>query len=178
VNRFTLVAALARYTTPFPAEQAFIARFQALLAHPDCYLRTHLPGHLTGSAWITNRSRDRVLLVKHAKLDKWLQPGGHADGNENMVEVALREVQEETGLDQSVVAPGLFDIDIHTIPARKDFPAHEHYDVRFLLEADETRPLTINHESTALQWVALHELTHYNRDASLQCMAAKLLRGN
>lgn len=138
-------------------------------------MRTHLPGHITGSAWIVDTSRKYVLLTHHAKLNKWLQPGGHADGDENVLAVALREAEEETGVKNfRLLQQGIFDIDIHPIPARKDFGAHDHYDIRFLLEADKQEPLVITEESHDLAWIKITDLRSYNDSSSLHRMAEKV----
>src|SRR5829696_373483 len=106
-------------------------------AHEDCLLRSCVPGHLTGSAWIVSPERARTLLTHHHKLDKWLQLGGHADGERDLLAAALREAREESGLIHiRAVAPEIFDVDRHWIPPRKTEPGHYHYDLRFLFEAD------------------------------------------
>ena len=111
---------------------------------------------MTGSAWIVDESRKYVLLTHHAKLNRWLQPGGHADGDENIFNVGLREAMEETGIPSFKYIPvGLFDIDIHPIPARGDVPEHDHYDIRILLEAPLESRLSITDESHDLAWVPL-----------------------
>lgn len=97
-TRIQLADALLQYITLFTEEQPFVSSFLQLLQSPDCYQRTHLPGHLTGSAWIVDTTRQNVLLTHHAKLNRWLQPGGHADGDEDIAGVALREAEEETGV--------------------------------------------------------------------------------
>jgi 8-oxo-dGTP pyrophosphatase MutT (NUDIX family) len=175
-DRQSLMAALQNYRTEFHEEQGFARRFLDLLQHPRSYQRDHLPGHLTGSAWIVSLDRSKVLLVQHAALKKWLQPGGHADGDENIHAVALKEADEETGLRQlKLVGSGLFDIDIHQIPARKDlsFPAHDHYDVRFMFEANEEDELKISDESTDLRWIDLSELASYNSEPSITRLRSK-----
>lgn len=176
MHRHALITALTRYETRFTAEKEFVAPFLLLLQHPRAFFRDHLPGHITGSAWITDESKQYVLLTHHAKLNRWLQPGGHADGNENVLDVALREAEEETGLkDLKLLQGGIFDIDIHTIPARNDFPAHLHYDVRFLIEARRTDNLLISEESHDLAWIHTPELstrTHHN--VSMLRMAEKV----
>jgi 8-oxo-dGTP pyrophosphatase MutT (NUDIX family) len=177
-TRSSLLAALRNYKTVYQEERAFVPRFIELLQHPDAYQRTHLPGHITGSAWIINNDGTKVLLVKHAALHKWLQPGGHADGDEDVLRVALREANEETGLTNlTQVGAGFFDLDIHSIPARKDlsFPQHDHYDVRFLFQADEKDELKISDESTDLQWVDLRELEKYNSEPSILRLRSKLV---
>jgi 8-oxo-dGTP pyrophosphatase MutT (NUDIX family) len=98
-------------------------------------------------------------MVHHAKLNKWLQPGGHADGDENIVQVALREAREETGLNTfTVIQNGIFDIDIHPIPQRQSMPEHDHYDVRFLLEANDDEPLIRSEESHEVVWISIDDL--------------------
>ena len=176
-SRLALLAGLRNYKTVYNEERAFIPRFIGLLQHPDAYQRKHLPGHITGSSWIINNDGTKVLLVKHAALHKWLQPGGHADGDENILRVALREANEETGLTNlTQVGTGFFDIDIHSIPARKDlsFPQHDHYDVRFLFQADEADKLKISDESTDLQWIELKELEKFNSEPSILRLRSKL----
>jgi len=177
-SRQELLSALRNYKTVYEEERSFVPRFIELLQHPDAYQRTHLPGHITGSAWIINSDATKVLLVKHAALHKWLQPGGHADGDENVLRVATREANEETGLvNLSVEGNGLFDIDIHTIPARKDlsFPQHDHYDVRFLFKANENDPLLISDESTDLKWIELKDLDKFNNEKSVLRLRSKLV---
>ncbi len=169
-DRPSLVAALQQYRTPYQDELLFVDKFLALLTHPDAYQRTHLPGHITGSAWIVNGDGSKILLVEHAKLKKWLQPGGHADGDENVLAVALREAQEETGLiDLQLIGPSFFDIDIHPIPERKQppFPGHDHYDVRFLFVAREEDELLISDESTDLRWIPARDLEKFNAEPSV-----------
>jgi 8-oxo-dGTP pyrophosphatase MutT (NUDIX family) len=143
-------------------------------AHADCLLRTCAPGHLTGSAWIVSPERRRVLLTHHRKLDRWLQLGGHADGDPDLLAVALREAAEESGLARVVaVDPGLFDLDRHWIPARAADPGHWHYDFRFLLEADASAPLTISSESKDLAWVELGAVAALSPEASMARMVGK-----
>lgn len=122
MNRESLAASLSRYSSPFPEESVFVKRFLELLEHRDAFQRNHLPGHFTASAWIVDPAKQFILLTHHAKLNKWLQPGGHADGDENILRVALKEAREETGISHfRVLKDGIFDIDIHTIPAGRTF---------------------------------------------------------
>jgi 8-oxo-dGTP pyrophosphatase MutT (NUDIX family) len=174
-DRPSLILALQQYQTKYKEEMNFVSSFLFLLQHQDAYQRTHLPGHITGSAWIVDRQREFVLLTHHAKLNKWLQPGGHADGDENVLNVALREAEEETGVKHfKILHHNIFDLDIHPIPARKDFGTHDHYDIRFLLEADMNEPLVITEESHDLTWIPLKNLSDYNDSPSLLRMAEKI----
>jgi 8-oxo-dGTP pyrophosphatase MutT (NUDIX family) len=158
-TRERLKKALENYQTDFTSERVFKEQFLSLLKHPRSYFRDHLPGHVTGSVWIIDESKQFVLLTHHAKLNRWLQPGGHADGDENIMAVALREATEETGLKNlRLLTESIFDIDIHTIPARKDFPEHQHYDIRFLLEAFKEEPLLVSEESHEIAWKKVQEL--------------------
>src|SRR6478609_3772516 len=95
-SRRDLIRVLENYSTPYKEEYEFVAKFADLLKNKDCYLRSYMPGHLTGSAFVIDKSRRFVLLTHHAKLNKWLQPGGHADGDENIGGVALREAEGDT----------------------------------------------------------------------------------
>ena len=185
MHREPLLKLLDDYAARFPAEGAVVARIRELVVgHPDCFARTCRPGHITGSAWVLSSDRQRVLLVHHAKLDRWLQPGGHADGENNIAEVALREVQEETGLDQVRIA--LFqdklvplDLDVHLIPARYNADgslkedAHEHHDVRFLVVADGEQPIVLSEESRDLGWFTAAEVRTLTDEESVLRMLRK-----
>ena len=167
---------IKHYASTFSAESVFVNRFLDLIQHPDAFLRTHLPGHITGSAFIASEDYAHTLLVHHAKLNKWIQPGGHADGDHNIMGVALREANEETGLrNLALITSNIFDLDIHVIPARKDFPQHDHYDVRFLVQASMLEKITVSEESHDVRWVGLAQLEKYNSEAAVLRMREKLL---
>ena len=147
-------------------------------AHADCLLRSCLTGHLTGSAWIVSPDRSRTLLTEHRKLGKWLQLGGHADGDPDLLAVALREAREESGLSRlTVVEARLFDVDRHWIGSRGAEPGHWHHDLRFMLEADPAEPLTLSGESRALAWVEVALVADLNPEESMTRMVRKTQRG-
>lgn len=177
MHRQLLAQKLARYT-PHDANEAEmltqIARFVA--ENEACFERTLKAGHITGSAWIIDLDRSHALLTHHRKLDRWLQLGGHSDGDANTLNVALREGLEESGLTTlRPLSEAIFDVDVHLIPARKDEPDHYHYDVRFLLEADRDTPLVISDESNKLAWVPLAQILNLAPDASIRRMVEKSL---
>ncbi|MFO1469452.1 MAG: NUDIX hydrolase [Turneriella sp.] len=174
--RHALLERLQTYPHFFVEEKAAVPRFLRLLQSADAYQRLHLPGHITGSAWIVDPGRTQTLLVHHAKLNIWVQPGGHADGDEDILSVALREAREETGLNALSVVPDFFDIDIHTIPARPDIGQHDHYDVRFLFEADPAQRIVVSEESHDAKWIALGKLEDCTREHSVLRMRDKLQR--
>lgn len=148
-----LVAALVGFAdrSTEVAATAAARRLSALVA-PEAFVRSHRPGHFTGSALVVHEATGRVALMHHAKLRKWLQPGGHADGQQDLGAVALREAEEETGLADLTVEPVPIDVDIHVVdPPSED--AHEHWDVRYLVWATGSDEFVANDESTALVWV-------------------------
>jgi 8-oxo-dGTP pyrophosphatase MutT (NUDIX family) len=176
LNRNQLLQALRQYQPVNWDEKIFIPRFMSLLVHPRAYFRDHLPGHMTGSAWIVDETRQYVLLTHHAKLNRWLQPGGHADGDEDIYATAIREAREETGINDFVIlSHDLFDIDIHNIPARADFPGHDHYDIRLLVSTTRSSTLTLTDESHALEWVPVSQVQQKSgNNASMLRMAEKV----
>lgn len=156
-------------------EAAMLAEFFPFIAaHSDCLRRTCLDGHLTASAWVVDAARTRVLLTHHRKLNLWIQLGGHADGEADLLTAALREVTEESGLTRlRAVSPEIFDVDRHRIPARKAEPEHWHFDVRFLIEADPAEPVVVSDESHDVAWVALADVTRLNAEESVARMVRK-----
>ncbi len=157
--RKVLIASLENYQSLYSDEEKYKSRFLDLLQHPLAFKRELLHAHITGSAWIVNKSFDNVLLIHHRKLDRWLQPGGHTDGHENVFEVAAKEVFEETGIQvEGLAEEPIFDIDIHVIPERKEVPEHEHFDIRYLFAVDENVLIKGNHESNAIRWFDLEDI--------------------
>ena len=173
----TLHAALQQYADSAPAQVAVAAQFLDFFhSHPDVFLRRHPPGHFTGSAWLVSADGQRVLLTHHRKLGRWFQPGGHADGDSNLMRVALREAEEESGLVDLVVEPAIFDLDRHLIPARGAEPAHWHYDVRFVVRATASEAFAVCEESLDLAWRPVADLvTDEALDASIRRMARRWL---
>ncbi|MCA8967331.1 MAG: NUDIX hydrolase, partial [Planctomycetes bacterium] len=165
---------------PEPHEQALAKRFSAFAAsHDDCLQRSCLVGHITASCWIVAPDRQHVLLTHHRKLQRWLQLGGHVDGEAEIELAALREVQEESGMQQfefvrwagAALVP--LDLDVHPIPARGAEPRHEHWDVRFLLQVPFAQPLVLSEESNELRWLPVDELTALTDEDSVLRLARK-----
>lgn len=180
MHRAQLLALLETYRTPFNTEAGYVARTRRFVRqHENCFDRQLWPGHITGSAWVTNPARDKVLLLHHVKHDQWFQPGGHADGDTDILRVALREAQEETGVPAEAIRladANIFDVDIHTIPASEGGPEHIHYDIRFLLEIDDSVPVPGNTESHQVLWVPLEQVTRFNNNLSSYRMLEKSRR--
>ena len=173
MHRRALKALLAAYRGRWPQESATVARFDAFVdSHPDCFHRSCQVGHITGSAWLVDIEGDRVLLAHHRKLGRWLQPGGHSDGDPDTLAVALREAREESGLDVRTLDDAIFDLDVHGIPAGGREPAHLHFDVRFLVQADHDR-FRVSDESHALAWVPAVGLGAVTDEESVLRMARK-----
>lgn len=143
-----------------PDETVFRSRMIELLeSTPDCFQRSCFPAHFTGSVMLVNADGSRTLLHHHRKLDKWLPFGGHCDGDENVLRVAQREALEESGIEGLLLASARpYDLDIHTIPARPNEPAHEHFDVRWMLIAPEGATFRISEESLELRWFTPDEM--------------------
>jgi 8-oxo-dGTP pyrophosphatase MutT (NUDIX family) len=173
----TLFTHLRDYAQHHPHEHVLAITFiDFLSSHPSVFLRSHPPGHVTGSAWLVSADGERVLLMHHRKLGRWLQPGGHADGDADLARVALREAQEETGVVNLHVEEKIFDIDRHRIPTRGDEPEHWHYDVRHVVRAGADERFIVNEESHALAWRPVTELAAgQDIDVSLRRMATKWL---
>jgi len=173
-----LAASLAIYEPADARETAMRDELIAFLCRlQEPFSRTTLEGHVTGSAWIVDRSGRAAVLLHHRKLDRWLQPGGHADGDPDVRSVAWREAREETGLASLVPATeAIYDVDVHDIPARGPESAHKHYDVRFAFFADRDETPPGNLESRAVRWVDLADLDRYAVDASVRRLAAKTPR--
>jgi 8-oxo-dGTP pyrophosphatase MutT (NUDIX family) len=140
--------------------------------------RENLPGHVTGSAFVVDPLIERVLLHHHLKLDRWLQFGGHDEGERSPIETAVRELAEESGLQsfEFFGEPTIFDLDVHEIPARGAMPAHDHLDVRFLFVADADQKLQpAEGESRQLDWVLLEEAAQRMNEEGADRVITKLL---
>lgn len=177
MHRGPILSLLKEYGTRYPGEAATVEAYtQFVRAYPDCFERHLLIGHVTASAWVLDPSGAKVLLTHHAKLDRWLQLGGHVDGNPDVPASALREAQEESGIAEiAFLSTTLFDVDIHAIPERRDVPRHLHHDARFLLQA-ASLDVRVSHESHDLAWVEMTELERYTAEPSMLRMRDKALR--
>ena len=166
---------LADYGRRWPDEEAVIAQFLALLDEPaNPFVRERLEGHLTGGAWLVSGDGRRILMTHHRKLDRWLQLGGHADGDTDMARVALKEAEEESGLSDLALEGGIFDLDRHWIPEHKGVPAHWHYDVRYVVRAGGSEAYVVSEESLDLAWREIAPLAG-DADVSISRMARKWL---
>lgn len=169
-----LAAAFADYRARYPEEGEVVADFESFLASDAAvFERRHQVGHFTGSAWLVSADSERVLLTHHRKLGRWLQLGGHADGDTDLARVALREADEESGLPGLTVDAEIFDLDAHRIPPRGDEPEHWHYDVRHVVHATVSEDFVVGAESLALAWRPISDLALDDPDASMQRMARK-----
>ena len=179
MHRQPLLDQLALYRARHPEEEQVVDSIVDLVsAHRDCFQRSCLPGHVTGSSWIVDAALERGLLTHHRKLARWLQLGGHADGDPDVPAVALREAREESGMqDFDVIVPedgcSILDVDVHVIPAFGNEPAHEHHDIRFLFRAAPGQGLTISSESNDLAWFAWADLGDVGADESVLRLGRK-----
>jgi len=172
----SLRESLCGYAKQYPDDSQVIACITFLDAAVHPFDREHVEGHFTGSAWLVSADGERVLLTHHRKLNRWLQLGGHADGDADLARVALREAEEESGLTDLVVENTIFDMDRHRIPARTNEPEHWHYDVRYVVRAMGSEAFVISEESLALAWKPIRELANDpHADESLRRMACKWL---
>jgi 8-oxo-dGTP pyrophosphatase MutT (NUDIX family) len=182
MHRAHLNTLLSRYLATFPAEHELADRFAAFArAHDDCLQRTCAPGHITASAWIEDAVGERCLLTHHRKLGRWLQLGGHVDGEPCLERAALREAQEESGMAAFIFVHWTqdlvpLDLDVHTIPARRSEPEHEHWDVRFWLRAEAGQELVLSAESNDLRWFAPDELAAATSEESVLRLHRKARR--
>ncbi len=142
-------------------DQAVILDFLDRFA--DAFLRSNLLAHMTASAWVTNAARDKVLMVYHKLYDSWSWTGGHADGERDLLSVALREVREETGVQHvRPVSEEIFSLEILTVDGHEKHgiyvPSHLHLNVTYLLEADEGDSLHIcEAENSGVRWFSPEE---------------------
>lgn len=175
MNKNDVLALLASHQPADDKEAADTRQVVEFVQSTACFWQRSTPqGHVTASAWIIDEAMDQALLTHHKKLDRWLQLGGHVDGDASLLEAALREAREESGL--TAIAPAseeIFDVDVHLIPARKNEPAHLHYDIRFLLVADAFHGLQVSDESNALRWIPLHQLPRLVDEPSILRMMHK-----
>lgn len=184
MHRRHILDQLDRYQAESPDDQAHKNSItQFIKKHPNCFDRELPYGHVTGSAWVINQTRDKVLLTLHAKVEAWMQMGGHSDGHPITQDVALREVHEESGLEPKNIKPlnpGIFDVDVHHYPARQTplgfEHEHLHFDLRYIFEADENEPLSPQEgESNGLKWVPLSEAHQLNDQERFLRMVRKTL---
>lgn len=171
----TALSIRLRQHAPRDAEEARdLAEILAFIErHADPFDRRIVEGHLTGSAIVVSPAGDRVLMLHHRKLRRWLQPGGHAEHGECEGEaVAVREAREETGIEGLALhpsAPRPLDVDVHPIPARGAEPAHQHLDLRYLVVAPDDAPFRrMASEARALRWFTWAELESLDLDPGLR----------
>ncbi len=174
-KRSSILSLLSRYIPESALDQKNCQRcIQFVQDNPNCFERSLTTGHITGSVWLLDPDGERVLFTHHRKLNKWLQLGGHADGDSDVLRVALREATEESGLPRiRPLSSEIFDLDIHPIPAKGNEPEHFHYDIRFLAQALAPAEIVVSEESNELRWFDLEEIGKDIKDESLLRMCRR-----
>ena len=155
VRRAKLLCLLESYNPKDESEIKYKAQMLEFLKNnEDCFERSCEIGHFTGSSWLENRDGSAFLLTKHRKLGAWFQLGGHADGDNDLLCVSIKEAQEESGVANVFpVSEEIFDLSVHLIPSFGYIPEHYHYDIRFLLKTNENdNAIGISEESIDLRW--------------------------
>lgn len=177
MNKLEILVLLGQHSTKFEEEKTFLTQTIDFVSRTEHFWqRSTQKGHLTGSAWVLSADGESVLLLHHAKLDRWLQPGGHVDDtDDSLAETARREAMEECGIvELALHTAAIFDLDVHEIPARGNEPAHFHFDLRFLFSVPETVEIQRNLlETKAIAWVRLEALSSETTPQSLRRMAIK-----
>ena len=174
MHRQPILSALNRYASTHPSERDVVTRFIAFVdSEPRCFERDSWRGHVTGSAWLVDGTGTRVLLTHHRKLGRWLQLGGHSDGDPDTFAVARREAAEESGLIVEPIDVEIFDVDIHAIPARGADPEHSHFDARYAFRVVGSEAFIASDESHALEWVPIARMSSFTSEQSMLRMARK-----
>lgn len=159
-----LISDLKKYTPVNEQEQKDVTATLAFLEGGlSCFMRENIAGHMTASAWIVNKERTKTLFCYHNLYNSWSWIGGHADGETDLLKVAIKEAEEETGVTATAVNQGILSVEILTVPGHikkgEYVPSHLHYNVTYLLEADENAPLKIApDENSALKWLYFDEI--------------------
>jgi 8-oxo-dGTP pyrophosphatase MutT (NUDIX family) len=155
MHRNTLLDLLRNYSPVIPEEvEAKKTMIDFIQKNPHCFERWLESGHITAGGLLLDKNGTHALLTHHAILDDWYQLGGHCDGDSNVLRSALREAQEESGIMEiEPVQEGIFDIDVHLIPAYKETKEHYHYDVRFLFRVTSDAQIIKSSESHDLRWI-------------------------
>ncbi len=170
-GRENFLEALASYRPEDARDAEILGRVRAFAAGPDAFVRSNPLGHVTASAIIVRSEVPAFLLVRHAKLGGWLQPGGHVEpGDASVFAAALREAREETGLERfrAPIGRAILDLDVHEIPAFGEEAPDVHFDVRYLLIAEVgAQPVP------AASWFSYGEIPALDRDGSLARAARK-----
>jgi 8-oxo-dGTP pyrophosphatase MutT (NUDIX family) len=169
---------LSRY---IPYDEHNTKQFEKFCAFVDAHEiiigKKNTEGHITASAWIVDQDYKSVLLTHHVKLNRWLQLGGHTEEHETIVDGALREAFEESGLKSIVLkSDEIFDLDVHEIPMHGKTEKHIHYDLRFLMVASRDEALSISDESHDLRWFEFEEVSHFTDEVSIARMVEKARR--
>ena len=158
------------YENQFDERSDTVSRFKKLLVNQEApFSRDTFPGHFTASCFVVDPQFSHILLLKHRKLGKWLQMGGHCDGEINFAEVALREAQEETGSEHiEILEHQVIDLDIHRIPKNNKEEEHEHFDVRFLGVCKKPEQLERSErECSDLQWFSWDKALQVTHEESM-----------
>lgn len=152
------IAAYVPYNEQEERDKELILR---ALKEDDIFLRSNVIAHMSSSSWVVNQHFDKVLMCFHKIYQSWSWLGGHADGNKDLKAVALKEVREESGLQNlKILYPGIFSIESLTVDGHikkgKYVSSHLHLNVTYLLQADENEPLRIKEdENTGVRWFTL-----------------------
>ena len=176
MHRNDLLNLLRNYRTRYMDEVAYVRHAIAYIEQNEDVFERAAPVHVTGSAWVVSPDREKVLLMHHRKYGHWFQLGGHADGDFDVTNVALKECAEETGVDPAhikLINSAIFDVDLHDVPRIGQIQAHGHIDIRFVVEIDDSIDIPGNNESHEVKWVSLYEVLHYNNFRSTYRMLEK-----
>lgn len=176
MHRNDLLNLLRNYRTRYMDEVAYVRHAIAYIEQNEDVFERTAPVHVTGSAWVVSPDREKVLLMHHRKYGHWFQLGGHADGDPDVINVALKECAEETGVDPAhirLIDSAIFDVDLHDVPRIGQVQAHGHIDLRFVAEIDDSINIPGNNESHEVKWIPLYEVLHYNNFRSTYRMLEK-----
>jgi len=166
---------IEKYIYAYPHEKAPYDMLNFYKTERAVFSKRNKKGHFTGSGWIVSPDKRKILMTHHKIINKWLQLGGHADGEGDLLKVALRESIEESGFREiKVLNETIFDLDIHKIQKTGPETSHFHYDVRFLLEADPNKEsIVVSDESYDVAWIPIEGVLELNPETSIHRMIEK-----